>query len=333
MSLTPDTGEQSRDPGEAAVRRASAAFRDLTSTGWSLPLPGSGATLQRWCALTALGEQDLPLARLAEGHTDALAVLAEVGGPAVPAGARLGVWAAEPPEGRVTATATPAGWRLSGRKRWCSGAGVLTAALVTAAAEDGRRLFLVGLGAAGVRVDRSPWVNAGMAGSDTADVDLTDVPAVPVGGPRAYLDRPGFWHGGIGVAAVWAGGARAVAAALTRAAVERGPDPLRDAAVGRLDVVLAGVDAALRVAAAEVDADPADHAGTAQLRAQRVRALAADAGEQVLGVVGRTLGAGPLAHDAAHAARVADLTVYLRQHHGERDLAALGALVRERAAR
>ena len=31
--------------------------------------------------------------------------------------------------------------------------------------------------------------------------------------------------------------------------------------------------------------------------------------------------------DPVHAARVADLTLYLRQHHAERDLAALGRLV------
>jgi hypothetical protein len=43
--------------------------------------------------------------------------------------------------------------------------------------------------------------------------------------------------------------------------------------------------------------------------------------------VGRALGAGPLSHDEAHSRRVADLTVYLRQHHAERDLAELGALV------
>jgi hypothetical protein len=46
--------------------------------------------------------------------------------------------------------------------------------------------------------------------------------------------------------------------------------------------------------------------------------------------VGRALGAGPLGHDEAHSRRVADLTVYLRQHHAERDLAELGALVADR---
>lgn len=329
----PRTAGPGLEPAREAVAGTAAAFRALLEDGWSPPLPGAGATLTRWRSLAAVARRGLPLARLAEGHADAVAVLAELSGPAVPEGARLGVWAAEPPDGQVVATSTPEGWRLSGRKRWCSGAGTLTAALVTATAEDGRRLFLVDLGRPGVRVDPTTWVNAGMAGSDTADVHLLDVPGVPVGGPRGYLDRPGFWHGGIGVAAVWAGGAQGVAAALTAAAVQRGPDPLRDAALGAVDVLLAGVDAALRAAAAEVDADPLDRTGTAQLRAQRVRALVARAGAEVLDVVGRTLGAGPLAHDAEHAARVADLTVYLRQHHGERDLAALGALVREQGVR
>jgi hypothetical protein len=51
------------------------------------------------------------------------------------------------------------------------------------------------------------------------------------------------------------------------------------------------------------------------------------AAREVLDRTGRALGAGPLCRDGAHARRVADLTVYLRQHHGERDLAELGAAV------
>ena len=47
-----------------------------------------------------------------------------------------------------------------------------------------------------------------------------------------------------------------------------------------------------------------------------------------LDTVGRALGAGPAAHDAGYAARSADLTVYLRQHHGERDLAGLADALR-----
>jgi hypothetical protein len=54
------------------------------------------------------------------------------------------------------------------------------------------------------------------------------------------------------------------------------------------------------------------------------------AATDVLTRTGRALGAGPLGHDEAHSRAVADLTVYLRQHHAERDLARLGELVAER---
>jgi hypothetical protein len=46
-----------------------------------LPLPGSGSTWRRWAALADLAEKDLSMARLGEGHADAAAVLAELGGP------------------------------------------------------------------------------------------------------------------------------------------------------------------------------------------------------------------------------------------------------------
>ncbi|MEI4271015.1 acyl-CoA dehydrogenase family protein [Klenkia sp. LSe6-5] len=309
------------------VARTSSAFTALLDAGWSPPLPGGGATARRWAALAELGARDLPLARLAEGHADAVAVLAELDGPPPAAGERLGVWAAEPPTGRVAARRVDGGWVLSGTKQWCSGARACTSALVTAHADDGRRLFLLDLDAPGVAPRPGGWVTAGMAGSDTADVELVDAPARPVGGPRAYLDRPGFWHGGIGVAAVWAGGAHGVATALADA-VAAATDPHRDAAWGAVDVGLHALDAALAVAAAEVDADPGDRAGTAAARAHRVRGLAARTGLEVLATVGRVLGAGPAAHDGAHAARSADLEVYLRQHHGERDLAALAEHLR-----
>ena len=62
-----------------------------------LPLPGRGRTRARWAALADLAEEDLSLARLAEGHADALAILAELGQAPPPAGSRWGVWAAQPP--------------------------------------------------------------------------------------------------------------------------------------------------------------------------------------------------------------------------------------------
>ena len=55
-----------------------------------------------------------------------------------------------------------------------------------------------------------------------------------------------------------------------------------------------------------------------------MRATVARACEETLARAGHALGPAPLALDAAHAKRVADLQLYVRQHHAERDLASLG---------
>ena len=81
-----------------------------------------------------------------------------------------------------------------------------------------------------------------------------------------------------------------------------------------------------------IDADPGDRRGTGQVRALRVRALTEAVASDVLARTGRALGAGPLGHDEAHSRAVADLTVYLRQHHAERDLERLGELAAQQGA-
>ncbi len=313
--------EAEQAPLPQRVADVGQAFAAAVGSGrLELPLPGSGGTLQRWRALVDLAADDLCVARLAEAHLDALAILAELGGPAPPPGSRWGVWAAHPPEPALTAERTGDGWRLHGIKPWCSGARSCTHALVTADAPDGYRLFAVDL--AGARPVAGTWPAVGMAGSDSLEVDLTGLPAAAVGAPGAYLDRPGFWHGAMAVAACWHGGAVGVGRALRRPGRALGPHAL--AHLGAVDAALSAVAAGLREAAASVDTDPGadQHRTAARLRAQAERAAT-----EVLDRVGRALGAGPLCRDGRHAALVADLPVYLRQSHAETDLATLGALV------
>lgn len=305
------------------------AFVEQVNSGaLDLPLPGSGATFQRWTALAAIAEDDLCLARLSEAHLDALAILAELGGPSAAAATRWGVWAANPPSPAVTAQQAPGGWELDGVKPWCSGARACTHALVTANAPDGYRLFAVEL--AGARPRPGTWAAVGMAGSDSLEVDLTGVAAEPVGGPGAYLDRPGFWHGAMAVAACWYGGAVGMARALLLAGAKRPLEPHALAHLGAIDAGLSAVGTALRVAAGRVDADPHDDQHEHQVLAAQLRAQCERAATEVLDRVGRALGAGPLCRDARHAGLAADLPVYLRQSHAEADLAHLGTLALER---
>ena len=289
-----------------------------------LPLPGHGRTADRWAALAAAARDDVVVGRLLEAHTDADAILAEVAGTRVTIGQWWGVWAAEPPSPVVTAERTSAGWVLVGTKAWCSGAGLCTHALVTARVDDRRPMFAVDLAHPGVSVDLSGWAAAGMSRSATGSVTFERVPADPVGEPSAYLGRPGFWHGGAGVAACWLGGAEKVADTLRRA----GPrlDDHGAAHLGAVDAALAAARWSLTSAAAEVDERPED-VDRAKVRTHRLRATVEAAASQTLDHVGRALGATPLATDPSHTQAVSDLLVYLRQSHAERDLAALGRLV------
>ncbi len=316
-------------------QRVAARFADLVEQGrLEVSLPGGGATAQRWRALAELAADDLDVARLAEAHLDALAILHELRVPhAGLPGQRWAVWAAEPPNGQVDAEhGSDGGWRLTGIKRWCSGAHACTHALVTAHAADGGRLFAVDLSDSGVRPGLGGWKGLGMAGSGTEDVEFAAVPAVAVGAPRAYLDRIGFWYGAIGVAACWYGGAVAIGRPLWQAARDGDLDPHARAHLGAVDSALAAAGAVLQEAAAAADraGDPAaSDAVSLQLwrrRALRVRAVVEAAATTTIERVGRALGPRPLATDAAHSRRVTDLGVYLRQSHAERDLAVLGDL-------
>jgi alkylation response protein AidB-like acyl-CoA dehydrogenase len=319
---------QGGEAASVAWRRTARAFAAAVESGrLDLPLPGAGATRARWAALADLAGEDLSLARLSEGHADAVAILAELGGPRPEPGSRWGVWAANPPGPNVTATRGADGWLLEGVKQYCSGARICTHALVTAAADDGPRLFAVDTEL--LEPDVDSWPATGMAGSDTLDVGFARVPAVAVGPPGGYTDRPGFSHGGVGVAAVWYGGARGVARTLLSSASKRDVGPHALAHLGAVDLGLRTVRAALDQAADEIDADPGDLSQAGSLRALRVRALTEAVASDVLTRTGRALGAGPLGHDEGHSRAVADLTVYLRQHHAERDLARLGGLVAE----
>jgi len=294
-----------------------------------LPLPGSGQTAKRWRKLAAFAEIDVVAGRLAEAHADATAILADLGAEPPKPGELWAVWAAESADVTLTVDEVDGIAELNGSKSWCSGAGLCTHALVTARRAHGDRgLYAIDLQCPQVTALQDSWRNAGMKDTDTRTVEFGGAAATPVGSPGQYLQRAGFWYGAIGVAACWLGGARGVAAALYRAVSDEhnsaAHDPHAQAHLGAVDAALAAADAALIGAACQVDAGT-DCAG-AELIARRARAVVETAVEETIVRTGRALGPAPLVLDAEHARRVADLTIYIRQSHAERDLAALGRL-------
>ena len=300
--------------------------RIATGCGSALPHPGSGCTAARFAALANWAAKDLSLARLVEGHVDALSILAEAGLEPT-AGETYGVWAARMPDG-TTARLTADGWQLSGEKPFCSGSTRIDRALVTAECSDGYRLFDVSVAENVIGVHPGSWPAVGMADSLSETLDFGG-PPLPrnseVGAPNFYLERPGFWFGATGVAACWYGGARGLVEHLVRSL---GPDP-SELVVVEIGEAFAHVDLmrrAIEQAAVDIDNDPHDVAGAAKRRALVIRHAVHHAAQQVLFHSAAAGGARPLCHDPAQAQRAADLYVYLAQYHGPQDANILGGM-------
>lgn len=305
----------------ADTRALGRCLRELVEAGLDqLPLPGSGRTLERFQRLAEVGGHDLGLCKLYEGHTDALAIIQQLGGSPTPS-STWGMWAAEPPDARVRVTPQGQMVALNGRKAWCSGATVLSHALLTTwDQQDRQQLVAVALDQPGVTLTDQGWQAVGMGATGSVEVLFDGAEAQAIGNPGDYLQRPGFWQGGIGIAACWYGAAQSLAERLRRHCGHR-EEPHALAHLGAVDSALNAAATVLRFSALSLDAAPQEDA---ERLARRARAVVENAVEQVILHVGHALGAGPYCKDRQFARLIADLPVFLRQSHAERDLAALG---------
>jgi len=231
----------------------------------------------------------------------------------VPAEQLLAVWAAEGPASTLRAEHTG---RLRGDKPWCSGSNLVDTALVTVRDESGVQLYKVDASQWHC-MESEPWPAPGMAGVPSTTVRFDDAEAEAVGSVNGYLERPGFWHGGAGIAAVWFGAATALAERMQHACSEG----LRARLLGKADLALAPAAALLRELAHAIDAAPQL---THRVQVVRVRSVVERAATQVLDLAGRALGPAPMCMEDAHARRCADLTVFMRQSHADKDWEWLG---------
>jgi alkylation response protein AidB-like acyl-CoA dehydrogenase len=291
------------------------------SAASQLALPGAGHTPERHRALAQWGATDLSFARIAEAHTDALAILAECG--QVPrSGALYGVWASDAPPSRVTCERLGSGdWRIEGTKQFCSGAAFVDAALVTATGADGVFLFDVAVKDSRALLQPSAWASPAFGDTATTAVQFNGLEVTDrhrLGDAGWYLARAGFWHGSVGPAACWAGGARSL---IDAAANLNRRDPHSRAHAGALQASAWGLNALLEQAGREIDADPEDRSGTARTRGLKVRHLIERTCAEVLDRFARATGPHLLAYDAQIVRQHQALALYIRQCHGERDLA------------
>ena len=295
--------------------------------GVTLPGPDGGlglAGVDLLHLLRRVGRASLPVARLYEGHVNALLLTARYGTPAqarqaaadVHAGHVFGVWNTEDGDG-LHLHAGENGWTLRGGKTFTSGGAAVTRALVTAERPDGggRQLLLLGqLDAA--RFDASFWQPLGMRATASARLTLDGLP-VPadtlIGLPGDYYAQPEFGGGALRFLAAQLGGADALVDAARDALQQlgRAGDPaqaLRFAdAAGRAEgawqIVLEG---ARRLERGETGEALLAYVSLARAQTEDACLLVAEATERAVGARG-------LLEPNPAARLLRDLRMYLRQ--------------------
>jgi len=288
----------------------------------TLPLPGKGDTAGRHRRLFEIGREDLSLAKLAEAHWDAVAILAENGREPVP-NAVYAVWASEIPGQPLQLTREARILRVVGRKMFCSGLGIVDRALVTVGSPD-QCLVEIDLknNANAIEMDTSDWKTEAFRWTNTGTITFHGamIFGAIIGGPSWYLERTGFWHGAIGPAACWAGGG----AGLLVAAFESKRDDVHTMAhLAAIHANVWATETHLTAAGQEIDESYSD-CKAAMVRALRIRHLIEQACTDTLRRFARAYGPHPLTMVGETSRRYHELDLYLRQSHAERDLESLG---------
>lgn len=319
-------------PGNVAVDRSAEDAADQVAAAVRALVPTldpdllTGPLPPLWQKLAALGCADLCVARLTEGHIDAVRILHEAGRTPV-ADAVYGVWASASGGTGLKAIATPDGWRVDGTMRFCSGAWFIDRALTVVSTDQGKVLVDVDVRSDALTRQDDTWPALGMDASRSVDI-LVDGLLVPsdaaVGPPGFYLDRPGFTLGGAGVAAVWLGGAQGVLHSLVATTAPDRAGPHRLAHLGAMAVAVCAADSLLSQLAGQ------GHLDLAEMTA--ARSAVETAVNEVLTRAPRVTGPNGLCRDGEIAHRLADLEVYVRQHHAEADYEVAGAALLDSGA-
>jgi hypothetical protein len=293
---------------------------DQGGQGWGTTSQGALPMLN---LLTALGGASLPIARIYEGHVNALKLITDNASKhqygqianAVRGGAVLGVWGADASQ-PVAVFEEQEHPCLMGSKAFASGLGVVSLAIITAKCNAGTQMILAHTHDPS-RAHHHYWDVASMVGSKSGLFVCDGLPAAAcnlLGRPNAMLQEPAF-HGGIWrLTACYAGALERISQLMAHNSLRRATASqcLMEQRLGQ--VILEAQTATLWARQA---CCAAEHADNDPNRAIATVLFAREAIENAVGrtllIVERALGTSLHAKSSALGRLARDLRFYLRQ--------------------
>lgn len=273
--------------------------------------------------LRLLGAGDLSVARLFEGHVNAVSLVCRFGTPAqaqdlqqsIETGTLSAVWGADDANG-LKLVAEESETRLTGRKILCSGAGFVTRPLVTASSLNGQVLCLLRLDR-GYPADLTQWQAQGMRSTATGSVDLSGLRINAdnlIGAAGDFMQQPYFSAGAWRFCAAHLGAAERLVDLFREHLVSRGrgDDPYQ---LQRLAVAAAAVKTArfwIEEAARRLADDEHDAASVVAF-ANLTRMVTERSALDVMEAVQRGVGLAAFVRPNPIERICRDLSTYLRQ--------------------
>lgn len=288
----------------------------------SLPQPGQGNSWARLSALMEFGSYNLNVAKLLESHFDAISIMEEAR--FSPEIAVYAVWASKFGGKHLSGHRVGDRWQIQGDIAFASGISAIDFAIVPVATDAGEYLFQIPKSSI-KSIDSSMWNTSGMELSDTAWVTVEALlhDSNRVGPANFYLNRRGFWPGGIGVAACWLGGAIGVFETWQAASSKRKfSDPHDQAYRGKAYSSIKSSSVYLKALGDLID-DPLAQVSDLRREALSIRHQVDQTCSELISNSMRAQGPILMIQDAEHSARCMDLQIFTRQCHAEKDLVAL----------
>ena len=322
----------------AAIQRAGLLHVILPGEALDCRHGNTPALLQ---LLKYIGQGNLSVGRIYEGHVNALQLVSIYGSPAqqqrwfadARAGHLFGVWNTEMHDGVHLEHQKDGSIRMLGSKSFCSGSVHVTRPIIPGVLRDkkgkelGWQMSVVPLDRYDPPVDKSFWMPLGMRNSVSYKIDFTGIPLDVtdlLGQPDDYNRQPYLSGGAIRFAAVHLGGAAALLEA-TRDylhQLKRTEDCYHRTRVGRMAILVESGNHWLEQSGRLTDrsSNPAEIINYANM----TRTAIADICTDCLRLAEHSAGARGMLHPYPFARLHADLSMYLRQPAPDAALEAVG---------
>ena len=332
--------ESIADAGDQLPQAPVREFKWLAEAGLlEIVLPGAaldfneGHTAELLMLLKKVGKANLSIGRIYEGHINALYLIHLYGtksqkhqwyNKVITEHALFGVWNTQVDSG-VNYISSGQDLNIEGSKTFCSGAEIVTHALITGniknSSRTGWQMMILQMDKLDDnRIDRSTWQTMGMKASGSFTVDFSGYAVDDeelLGSPGQYLGQPYFNGGAIRFAAVQLGGAEAIASHTLAflAGMDRTDDPIQkmrlagimtDITTGNLWIEQAGRNYDSWASQPEQNADLIAFANM-------TRTVIEEIGIKVMNESNRCVGARGLMPPFSLGRLNRDLTFYLRQ--------------------